>query len=189
MKVNRLITVCTMAALLLSAGTLLAQNDGGGRDDNGGRRRGGGPGGGGFGGGNFDPAQFQQRMMEGVRDRLGFTNETDWAAVQPMVQKVMDARIDVAMPGGLRFGRRGGDRGGDNPGARRGFGNQPGPEAEALQKAIDDNAPAGQIKDLLAKYKAAQKEKQAKLDQAQAGLRKVLSVKQEAQATLLGLLN
>ena len=40
---------------------------------------------------------------------------------------------------------------------------QPSPEQEALQKALDDNAPAAQIKDLLAKYKASQKAKQAKL--------------------------
>jgi len=65
---------------------------------------------------------------------------------------------------------------------------QSSPEADALQKAIDDNAPAGQVKDLLAKYQASQKAKQAKLEAAQADLRAVLTVKQEATATLLGLL-
>ena len=60
---------------------------------------------------------------------------------------------------------------------------QPSPEADALQKAVDDNAPAAQIKDLLAKYKASQKAKQAKLEAAQADLKNVLTVKQEAQAT------
>ena len=85
-----------------------------------------------------------------------------------------------------RGNRNGGDQGGGN---RRGmFGGTPSPEAEALQKAIDDNAPAGQIKDLLAKYQASQKDKQVKLAAAQDNLRAVLSVKQEAQATLLGLL-
>ena len=64
---------------------------------------------------------------------------------------------------------------------------QTGPEQEALQKAIEANAPSGQIKELLAKYKAVKKEKQAKLQAAQAELRQVLSVKQEAQATLLGI--
>ena len=66
---------------------------------------------------------------------------------------------------------------------------QASPEQEALQKAIDDNAPAAQIKDLLAKYKAAQKVKQAKLEAAQADLKAVLTTKQEAQAYLLGLVN
>lgn len=190
------------AALVCSSGSTLAQDNGGGiQQDNGGgqggqrrfRGNGGGPGGdqGGPGGGgrNWDPAQMQQRMMENVRDRLEFTNDTDWSAVQPLVQKVMDARRDVGFGGGMRgmFGgrNRGGDQGGDRP--RGGMFGQPSPEQEALQKAVDDNAPSGQIKDLLAKYKAAQKAKQEKLEAAQDDLKKVLSTRQEAEAYLLGL--
>jgi hypothetical protein len=66
---------------------------------------------------------------------------------------------------------------------------QTSPEQDALQKAIDEDAPAAQIKDLLGKYQASQKAKQDKLLQAQADFRAVLTTKQEAQATLLGLLN
>ncbi len=65
----------------------------------------------------------------------------------------------------------------------------PNPDRDALQQALDDNAPAAQIKALLAKYQASQKAKQAKLIAAQANLRKVLTVQQEAQATLMGLLD
>jgi hypothetical protein len=113
---------------------------------------------------------------------LGFTNDLEWEAVKPLVQKVSEARM-AAMSGMGRSmfggrGSRGGDQGG--PGGIN-------TEAQALQKAIDDNAPAAQIKDLLAKYKAAQKAKQAKLEAAQADLKKVLTAKQEAQATLMGL--
>jgi hypothetical protein len=161
---------------------LAQDNDGG---DGGGRGR--------RGGGNFDPAQFQQRMMDNTRERLGFTNDTDWNAVQPLVQKLMDARRDVGFPGrGMGMGRGGrrGDGSGLNfdQGGRRGFFGQPSPEAETLQKAIDANAPATQIKTALDKYRASQKDKPAKLQQAQDNLRKVLSVKQEAEAVLLGLL-
>jgi hypothetical protein len=177
MKLNRMITLCAMAgALALGTGSLLAQDNGGG--------------GGGNGRGNFDPAAMQQRILDNVRDELNFTNDTDWSAVQPLVQKVMDARRDVGFGNmGRLFGR---NRGGGGGGNRRGggmFGGQPSPEQDALQKAIDEDAPAGQIKDLLAKYQAAQKVKQDKLLQAQTDLRAVLSTKQEAQATLLGLLN
>ena len=153
---------------------------------------GGGGGGGGRGFRNMDPAQMQQRMMERVHDDLGFTNDTEWNAVQPLVQKVMEARRDVGFGGMGRMFR--GNRGGGNGananagGGRGGFGGTPSPEAEALQKAIDDNAPTAQIKAALAKYQASQKAKQAKLVQAQETLRKVLTPKQEAQATLLGLL-
>jgi hypothetical protein len=193
MKLNRIITLCAIATTLaLSAGTLFAQDNGNG-NNNGGqgggqrRNRQGGP------GGNFDPAQFQQRMMDNIRDQLNFTNDTDWSAVQPLVQKVMDARRDVG-GAGLRglFGRnRGGQNGGNGgPGGGRGgmFGT-PSPEQEALQKALDDDVPAAQVKDLLAKYKASQKVKQAKLEAAQAELKAVLTSKQEAQAYLLQLVN
>jgi hypothetical protein len=183
MKVNQLLTMCGItAALFLSAGNVFAQDEGGG----------GGRGGGGFR--NMDPAQMQQLMMERYQQELGFTNDTDWNAVQPLIQKVTDARRDVGFGGGMgrMFGRNRGGNTGDqaNNNRPRGgmFGQQPSPEQEALQKAIDDNAPAAQIKAALAKYEASQKAKQAKLVQAQEDLRKVLTVKQEAQATLLGLL-
>ena len=183
MKVNQLLTICGIAtALFLSAGSVSAQNENGG--GGGGRR----------GGGNFDPAQMQQRFMERVHDDLGYTNETEWNAVQPLVQKVFDARRDVGFGGmGRMFrGNRGGNGANANAnaggGGRGGFGGTPSPEAEALQKAIDDNAPKAQIKAALAKYEASQKAKQAKLVTAQENLRKVLNTKQEAQATLLGLL-
>lgn len=189
MKLNRIFPVCgILAALCLSVGSAAAQDtsnpdssDGQNR-----RNRSGGP------GGNFDPEQFQQRVMDRVRENLGFTNDTDWNAVQPLFQKVMDAQRDARSSLGRGiFGNRsrGGDNNNSDSGNRPGGFGQPSPEAEALQKAIDANAPAGQIKDLLAKYQAAQKAKQAKLEQAQSDLRKVLTMKQEAQATLMGLLN
>ncbi len=193
MKLNRIITLCAMtAALALSTGSLLAQDNGGGGN-------GGGNGGGGGGNrrGGGDPAQMQQRMMDNFRDQLNFTNDTDWDAVQPLVQKVLDTRRDA--DSGARLmrsmfrrggqGGQGGDQGGGNN-RRRGGGmfGTPSPEEEALQKAVDADAPAAQIKDLLAKYQASQKAKRVKLEQAQADLRAVLTGKQEAQATLLGLL-
>lgn len=197
MKLNRIITLCAMAATLaLSASTLLAQQDnnnnnngdqGGQQGQQGRRNRQGGP-----GGGNFDPAQMQARMLERIQEDFGFTNDTEWDAVKPLFQKVMEARQE-AMAGqfggmGRMMRPRNTDQGNNNNNRPRGFG-QTSPEQDALQKAIDDNAPSGQIKDLLAKFEAAKQAKQAKLEAAQADLRKVLSTKQEAQATLLGLLN
>jgi hypothetical protein len=196
MKLNRIITLCAVAAaLVFSLGSSFAQDNGNGngngngnnnQDNNGRRNR---QGGGGFGGGgNFDPAQFQQRMMDNIRDTLNFTNDTDWDAVQPLVQKVLDTRRDVGN-GNMRalFGRnRGGQNGGQN-GNRNPFGGQPSPEMEALQNALDADAPSAQIKDLLAKYKASQQAKQAKYEAAQDALKSVLTTKQEAQAYMLGL--
>jgi hypothetical protein len=187
MKLNQLSVICGVAAALcLGASSLSAQGTNSSPNavtpdnNNGGQER--------RGRGNFDPAQFQQRMLDNVRERLAFTNDTDWAAVQPLVQKVFDARRDVGFAGMnlMRAGR--GGNGGDNGGRRNAFNQQP-PEAEALQKAIDDNAPSAQIKTMLEKYREVHKDKQAKLEQAQESLRKVLTVRQEAQAALLGLLN
>jgi hypothetical protein len=196
------------AALALSVGDAFAQaqDNGGNNNNNGGQGNGGQggqggqrrnrQGGGGQGGGNFDPAAMQQRIMDNVKDQLEFTNDTDWSAVQPLVQKVLDARRDVGVGGGMRalFGRnRGGNNNGGGQGGqgggRGGFFGQPSPEQDALQNALDQNAPASQIKDLLAKYKASKKAKQAKLEAAQADLKKVLTSKQEAQAYLLELVN
>ena len=176
------------AALCVSADSLLAQDNGGGGGGNGGggrRQRNGGGGGG--GGGQFDPAAFQQRMMDRYKEDLGFTNDTEWSAVEPLVQKVSEARMEAFRGGGFG-GRRGGQGGGGGGG---GFGgNVPAdPDREALQQAIDNNAPAAQIKTLLDKYRASVKTKQAKLESAQADLKKVLSQKQEASAVLAGLLN
>jgi len=185
MKLNRIITMCAVAAtLVLSLGSTFAQDNNGGNENGGQRRQRGG-----FGGGNFDPAQFQQRLMDNVRDQLNFTNDTDWSAVEPLVQKVFDARRDVGFGNmrGLFGGRnRGGDQGGGRSGRSSAFG-QPSAEQAALQKALDDNAPSAQIKDLLAKYKASQQAKQAKLEAAQDALKAVLSTKQEAEAYMLGL--
>jgi hypothetical protein len=185
MKTKKLSTLCGIAAaIFLGAGSIFAQNNDGGN----GGAPGGGPGGGGRG--NFDPAQFQQRMMERIQDQLGFTNDTDWSAVQPLVQKVMDAQRDARSSGMARMfgGRNRGGQGGQGGGRGGMFGGTPSPEAEALQKAVDDNSPSAQIKDLLAKYQASQKAKHDKLVAAQSDLRAVLTTKQEAQATLLGLI-
>jgi len=192
MKLNRIITMCAVAVTLaLGVGDLLAQNNNGGG--------GFGNGGGGRNRGNFDPAQMQQRRLDSIRQQLEFTNDTDWSAVQPLVQKVLDAQQALRTGGGRGMfmgGRRGGNNGNNNnanangnAGGRGGFGPQPSPEATALQQAVQNHASADQLKDLLAKYNASQKVKQANLATAQTNLRAVLTVWQESQATLMGLLN
>ena len=145
---------------------------------------------------------MMQRQLDNYRQQLDFTNDTEWSAIQPLVQKVLEAQQAARQGlgrGGFGGGRRGGNNGpngnnngnanGGGRGGRGGFGPQPSPEAQALQQAIDNDAPAAQLKDLLAKYNKSQKDKQAALATAQANLRQVLSVKQESQATLMGLLN
>jgi hypothetical protein len=178
MKLIKTLPSCGLAAMLALCATNLHAQDNG--EDNGGGQRHYHP-----GGGNWDPAQIQQRILDRIQEQLGFTNEVEWEAVKPLVQKVIDAGravIDGRLD--LLGGRsRGGPRG------SAGTLGQPSPERESLQKAVEDNAPVAQIKDLIAKYKVAQKARQDRLETAQADLKKVLTTKQEAQALLLGLVN
>jgi len=191
------------AALSLTSGTLTAQNaPDNSQQGQGGRRnrQGGGPG----GPGNFDPAQMRERMMERYREQLGVKDDAEWKLISDRIEKVLDARRAIGFRG---FGMFGGGRGGGRPpggggdaaaaggaggggggAARRNFGGETSPEAEALQKAIDSDAPADEIKSKLSKYRTSVKEKEAKLDSARDELKKVLSVKQEAAAVLADLL-
>jgi hypothetical protein len=161
----------------------LAQNGGGG-GGGGGRQR------------NFDPAQMRQRMLDRYKELLEVNSDDEWNAIQPMVQKVMDARRG-SFPGGRGMfgGRRGGaggpgggGEGGGGGGMRRGPGGEPNPEADALRKAIEAKATTGEIKAVLAKYVESRKVKAEQLKAAQENLRKVLTTRQEAIATLYGLL-
>jgi hypothetical protein len=156
------------------------------QQDNGGGRRG------------FDPAraqEFQQRRMERIKEELEVKDD-EWTALQPLIQKVMDAQRAVLadrMGGMFRGGRGGGDTngGGDNANRRRGGGGgfgEPSPEADALQKAIEGKASNSEMKAALAKYQESRKAKQTDLETAQTNLKKVLSVRQEAILTAQGLL-
>jgi hypothetical protein len=173
------------AILALGANTVMAQGQGGR--------------------GNFDPAAMKQRLMDDLKDQWEIKDDAEWTAIEPKLGKVIDARGEI-MASTMRgaFGRGGGRRGGgggggggnadDNGGGQRqrqrggGPMGTPSPAVEALQKAIDDKAPTAEIK---AKLKAVQdevKDKQAKLVAAQEDLRAVLTPRQEAIATLRGLL-
>lgn len=187
MKLNQVLKVLSLAAVLaVAAQTATAQENA----DRPRRARDAqaNEGGGGGGRGNFDPAEFQKRMMDRLKEQLEITDDKEWQAIEPMIQKVTDARMAIGF-GGRGFGGRGGGPGGQGgPGGGRGGFGQPNPDAEALQKAIDAKASNAELKAALDKYTASRKAKQAELEKAQANLRKVLTPRQEAVATLNGLL-
>jgi hypothetical protein len=184
--------VAAGAALVLCVGVspLNAQQDNGGGQ--GGGRRGGQ---GGPGGGNFDPAAMQQRMLDMTKEHLEITDESEWKAIQPLVEKVFTARRETMsdMGRGMMRQNRNRDNGNtngaaDQNNARRGGFGTPSAESEALQKAIDAKATGAELKAALTKFVENRKAKQAALEKAQADLRKVLSPRQEAIATVNGLL-
>jgi len=184
MKLNQVLKVLSLTAVLAVAAQTVTAQENADRP----RRAQTNEGGQGGGRGNFDPAEFQKRMMDRLKEQLEITDDKEWQAIEPMIQKVTDARMAIGF-GGRGMGGRGGGPGGQGGqgGGRGGFG-QPNPDAEALQKAIDAKASNAETKAALDKFVAARKAKQADLEKAQANLRKVLTPRQEAIATLNGLL-
>jgi hypothetical protein len=69
------------------------------------------------------------------------------------------------------------------------LGIEPMPEAEALQKAIDNHASRADLKHALAKYVEARKTKRAELEKAQADFRQVITLHQEGTLVLIGILD
>ena len=131
--------------------------------------------------GGFDRSQFMERIMDRYRENLGFS-VAEWKVVQPKVQAVMDNRISgasgmMSMFGGSRRGR-----GGDSSTEKT-------PTSELRDLLEKDDASKGDIKAKLAAYRADRKAREAKLKKAQEDLRQLLTIKQEAQAVLSGLLN
>jgi len=145
--------------------------------------------------GNFDPAQFREDQLKRYRDRIEVKSDEDWKKIEPLVGKVMDAQRDARMGAFGGFGgggRRGGGGGGGDQAAgggnRNRGGGQPNPDVEALTKALEDKAPADEVKAKLAKVRESRKTKEAALEKAQEDLRKALSPRQEAGAVIAGLL-
>jgi len=142
----------------------------------------GGQGGPGGGRGNFDPAEMRARMMERYQEQLGFS-DAEFKAIQPLIEDVQTKQRDArGGRGGMMFGGRGGagGRGG------RGGNQDADPELEALQSAIESGS---NIEAKLAAFRAARDKKEADLKKAQDTLKSVLTVKQEAQAVLMGIIN
>jgi len=141
-----------------------------------------------------DPSQFRQDMLDRYKERMEVKDDAEWKLIEGAIGKVFDAQREVmsSRMGGFMGGRRnrgGGDQAGGDQARPRGnrFGT-PSAEAEDLQKAIDDKAPADQIKAKLAKLRESNTAKEAALTKAQDELKALLTSRQEAVAVLGGLL-
>lgn len=186
-RLNYMLAVAGVGvAMLLNAGSISAQpqdNPPPGGQGGGGRGGRGGPGG--------DPAQFQQRMLENIREQMAVKDDAEWKIIADRITKVSDARREVGFGGGMgrMFRRPGGDNQNNDQGNRRRFGPEPSAEEQALEKAIDSKtASKEELKAAMTKFRAAKKEKEAKLEAAQEELKKVVDTKQEALLLSMGLL-
>jgi hypothetical protein len=191
----------------------LGQNGPGGYGGGGGGGQGGfgggGPGGGGQGGGFGGPgggfrgqggmpqldaatiqqimSQMQQRVMDNIKTQLGDISDTDFQAITPYIQRVMQLQTATAVSriGGMRFG-------GQNIGALINAGQPPSDLQTAsteLQAAIDDTTTTpGVMESKLAALRAARAKAKDDLANAQDNLRQLLTQRQEAALVVMGLL-
>jgi hypothetical protein len=147
--------------------------------------------------GQFDPAQRRQRMIQGMKDQLGASDE-EMAALSPKIEKVMQLQRDARGGGG--FGRRGGGPGG--PGGPGGTGGAPGgaptdANASPVQKASADlrstldnkDAKPDDIKAKLDALRAARTQAKQDLTAAQQELKGLLTQRQEAVMVEMGMLD
>ena len=155
------------------------------------------------GGPQFDPAQMRQMMEQRMQEMLGATPE-EWKVLGPRVMKVQELTRQSAGGGpGMMFGpmgRRGaggpgmGGPGGDRPGGRGMAMNRELTEVEKIQEELqtlleNTTATPEQIKQQVTKLRAAREKAKQELAKAQQDLRQVLTVRQEAQLVLMGMLD
>jgi hypothetical protein len=133
-----------------------------------------------------DPAIVHPKRMERIRQQLEVKGADEWKIVEARVARVMEAEHGMSLNGSLkkRLAKR------ELP---PGYSKKSKHTAEAggldsLQEAIDSSASATDLKTTLEKYHQVRRERLAKLEKAQDDLRKVLTIRQEIQAILLGLL-
>jgi Spy/CpxP family protein refolding chaperone len=134
-------------------------------------------------GGGFDPARFQEEMLNRTKERLGATDE-EWTILKPKIEKVMTAQRE-SMSG--RFGGfgRGGDRGG-NSGARSAAAQASSDLRDALE---NKDTPPDQIAAKVKALRDARAKAKADLEAAQKDLQAVLTPRQEAVLVSQGTLD
>ncbi len=138
----------------------------------------------------YDPAKYRQQAMDRYRERLEVTDETEWRAIQPLIENILEARTAFKAARRAVLTAGGESRGAEKEAepAQRGTRGVSNPAAEALHNAVHSKAPAREVKAALARYLDYRKSKQADLERPQEALRAVLTSRQEAIAVIIDLL-
>ena len=176
---------------LMAAGICLAQPPGRGGQRDGQRGR---PGG-------FDPARMRQIMEQRMKSQLGCTDD-EWKVLGPRLTKVMNLRRQTSGIGGMGrmfMGRRGtpsGPQGDRQVGRRDGrgpFGQEPtvvDKASQALQTTLQNtSATPDEIRTKLTALRGAREKAKQELAIAQKQLKEVLTLRQEAQLVMMGMLD
>jgi len=147
----------------------------------------------------FDREQMQRMMAERLKETLEISDE-EWKVFEPRITKVLTLSRQGGGFGGMGMmmrGRRGGFGPGGQPGARGGDTQAPQQEltpveksTQELQTVLDNkDAKPEEVKVKLTALRNAREKARQELVKAQKELREIVSVRQEAQLVLMGLLN
>ena len=139
----------------------------------------------------FDPQQMRRMMQQRMQQQLGAT-DAEWKVLGPHVMKISELNQQLSGMGRGRMfgaGRRGGPQG-DRPGA-------PDQEPAELEKASEQlttllentSATEEQIQKQIAVLRTAKEKAKKELIAEQQELKKKVTVRQEAQLVLMGLLD
>ena len=132
-----------------------------------------------------DAADAESPILTRLRKRLEVTDDAEWAVIAARITKVEELRRPVAPAGnGARDLAATGDKVKRN--ARAGA--SANPEFDALRAAVVDQSTDAEIKARLARAHEVYQQREAQLEKAQADLRAVLTVRQEAVVVMFGLL-
>jgi Spy/CpxP family protein refolding chaperone len=188
---RKVMTVGVVACVLaMMVGLSFAQAGASGGGQAGGQ--GGGRRGGGGGRGNFDPAQMRQMMADRLKTQLNVDDQA-WKVMEPRIMKVFDLSRQANAGGRGMFG----GRGGRGPGGGNGGPQTPQGEQTAVDKATaalsttleNQSASPDDIKKQLTAVREARMKAQQDLAAAQADLKQILTLRQEAQLVLMGMLS
>lgn len=152
----------------------------------------------------WNPERMRQRMLERVKEALSAADkemtEEEWKILQPKIVKVQTLSGQTTGMGGMaRMGRRrpgGGERPAEGAEPTRKLtdvekmAQDLQKSAQQLQAALDNkDAKLGEIKQKLTALRAAREKVKQESAKAQKALRDILTLRQEAQLVLMGLLD
>lgn len=129
-----------------------------------------------------NPAEVKARGLDRLREKLDVTDDTEWGLITERINKLEEIRRTLwsgapsargALPS-TEKSKRGTSSGN--------------PERDALRIAVSDNLPDAEIKSRLARAHEIHRQNERRLADAQADLRAVLSIRQEAVIVMAGLL-
>ncbi|MSU67430.1 MAG: hypothetical protein EXS40_02485 [Opitutaceae bacterium] len=130
-----------------------------------------------------NPAEAQARVLDRLREKLDVIDDTEWALILERMTTIDEIRRTLWTSSASARGSL--------PGTeknKRSSGSSGNPERDALRSAVSDNLPDAEIKSRLAHAHEIHKKNEARLAQAQANLRAVLSIRQEAVVVMAGIL-